>query len=65
VKLILILQVNIDGSFTTTYYFTKWIESIPTRNANTNVVIEFLEENILARFGCPRKIITDNAPAFK
>jgi hypothetical protein len=24
-----------------------------------------LEENILARFGCPRKIVTDNAQAFK
>jgi transposase InsO family protein len=29
------------------------------------VVINFLEENILARFGCPRKIITDNAQDFK
>jgi transposase InsO family protein len=24
-----------------------------------------LDENILARFGCPRKIVTDNAQAFK
>jgi transposase InsO family protein len=24
-----------------------------------------LEENILSRFGCPRKIVTDNAQAFK
>jgi hypothetical protein len=29
------------------------------------VVIYFLEENILSRFGCPRKIVTDNALAFK
>ena len=29
------------------------------------VVINFLEENILSRFGCPRKIVTDNAQAFK
>jgi hypothetical protein len=28
-------------------------------------VINVLEENILARFGCPRKIVTDNAQAFK
>jgi transposase InsO family protein len=28
-------------------------------------VINFLEENILARFYCPRKIVTDNAHAFK
>jgi hypothetical protein len=29
------------------------------------VVINFLEENILSRFGCPRKIVTDNAQDFK
>jgi transposase InsO family protein len=29
------------------------------------VVIDFLEENILSRFGCPRNIVTDNAQAFK
>jgi hypothetical protein len=28
-------------------------------------LIKFLEENILARFGFPRKIITHNAQAFK
>jgi hypothetical protein len=29
------------------------------------VVINFLQENILARFGCPIKIITNKAQAFK
>jgi hypothetical protein len=41
---------------TTTDYFTKWVESIPTRNATDSVVISFLKENILSRFGYPRKI---------
>jgi hypothetical protein len=50
---------------TATDYFTKWVEAIPTRNATDAVVISFLEENILSRFGCPRKIVTDNAQAFK
>ena len=27
--------------------------------------MDFLEENILARFGCPKRIVTDNAAAFK
>jgi transposase InsO family protein len=40
-------------------------KSIPTRVATDSVIIKFLEENILARFGCPRKIITENAHAFK
>jgi hypothetical protein len=50
---------------TATYYFTKWVEAIPTKRATDSVVIEFLEDNILSRFGCPRKIVTDNTQAFK
>jgi transposase InsO family protein len=46
-------------------YFTKWVEAIPTQNATDSVVIKFLEENILLRFGCPRKIVMDNAQVFK
>eukprot|EP00253_Pinus_taeda_P028217 PITA_28217 len=48
-----------------TDYFTKWIEAIPTRQATDAVIISFLENNILSRFGCPNKLITDNAAAFK
>jgi len=50
---------------TATDYFTKWIEAIPCRQSNDSVIIGFLETNILSRFGCPEKIITDNAVAFK
>ena len=45
-------------------YFTKWVEAIPTRKATHNVVVGFLLPNILSKFGCPRKIIIDNAKAF-
>ena len=41
------------------------MEAIPTRKVNDSVEIDFLEESILSRFGCPRKIVTDNAQAFK
>jgi hypothetical protein len=47
-----------------TNYFTKWIEAIPTRKANHIVIINFLQENIFSRFGCPKRIVTDNAIAF-
>ena len=50
---------------TATNYFTKWVEAIPTRKADDNVIIRFIEDNILSRFGCPKNIITDNAAAFK
>jgi hypothetical protein len=50
---------------TATDYFTKWIEAVPTRQAIDTVIIQFLENNILSRFGCPTRIITDNATTFK
>jgi len=50
---------------TTIDYFTKWIEAIPTRQATYDIVIRFLEENILSRFGCLTKIIKDNTTTFK
>jgi len=46
-------------------YFTKWIEAIPTRKADHNVVMKFLTEHIFTRFGCPHKLVTDNATAFR
>jgi hypothetical protein len=49
---------------TATDYFTKWIEAIPTRSASHKVIIGFLED-IIARFGCPNRIITENATSFK
>jgi len=50
---------------TATDYFTKWIEAIPCSQANDSTIMQFLESNILSRFSCPEKIITDNAAAFK
>jgi hypothetical protein len=50
---------------TVTDYFTKWIEAVPTRQATDTVIIQFLQNNILSRFGCPIKIITENATTFK
>eukprot|EP00253_Pinus_taeda_P007895 PITA_07895 len=50
---------------TATYYFMKWIEAIPTRQATDAVIISFLENNVLSHFGCPNKLISDNVEAFK
>lgn len=48
-----------------TDYIRKWIEEIPTRNATDAMIIKFLLENIFSRFGTPRKLVTNNAQAFK
>ena len=49
---------------TATDYFTKWVESIPTKKATEEVVMNFLEDQIITRFGIPSKITTDNAKDF-
>ena len=45
-------------------YFTKWVEAIPTKAATEKVVMDFLEDKIITRFGVPAKITTDNAKDF-
>jgi len=50
---------------TATDYFTKWIKEIPTRQATDAVITSFFENNLLSRFACPNKLITDNVAAFK
>ena len=50
---------------TAIYFFTKWVEAIPTRNVTDKVIINFIQENILSRFGCPKKLVTDNDQSFK
>jgi transposase InsO family protein len=49
---------------TATDYFTKWVEAIPTKSATDKVVMNFLEDKIITRFGVPARITTDNAKAF-
>jgi hypothetical protein len=49
---------------TATDYFTKWIEAAPTRSTSHKVIISFLED-IIARFGYPSRIVTDNAASFR
>lgn len=50
---------------TTTDYFTKRVEVVPARNVTNKMVIKFMEENILSKSSCPRKIVTDNSQVFK
>jgi hypothetical protein len=49
---------------TATNYFTKWIEYIPTRSASHKVIISFLED-IMPIFGCPNRVVTNNAASFR
>ena len=43
---------------------SKWVEAIPAKNANEKVIMDFIENQIITRFGVPAKITTDNTKAF-
>ena len=45
-------------------YVSKWTEAIPTRTNDNKVIIKFLRENIISRFGASRAIISDNGSHF-
>lgn len=48
-----------------TDYFTKWIEAIPTKRATSKIVIDFLMDSIVTRFGTPAKLVMDNSMCFR
>jgi hypothetical protein len=48
----------------TTYYFTKWAEAIPLTHVNEKVVIQFIEQQLITRFGVPSTLVFDNATYF-
>jgi len=45
-------------------YVSKWAEAVSTRMNNNQVVIKFLRENIISRFGAPCAIIGNNGSYF-
>ena len=45
-------------------YVSKWIEAIPCKTNDHRLVLRFLKENIMSRFGTPRAIISDEGTHF-
>ena len=45
-------------------YVSKWVEAIPSRTNEAKVFVKFFRENIFARFGMPRAIISDQGTHF-
>jgi len=48
----------------TTNYFTKWEEVIPLTHVNEKVVIQFIEQQLITRFGMPFLLVFYNAASF-
>ena len=46
-------------------YFMKWVEAMPTYNADSIIVIQFLFNHIISRFGVPQAIVTDHGSHFR
>ncbi|PKI78853.1 hypothetical protein CRG98_000714 [Punica granatum] len=42
-------------------YFTKWIEAITLASVTAKAMARFLKRDVIARYGVPATIITDNA----
>jgi hypothetical protein len=49
---------------TSTDYFTKWVETIPLTHVNEKVVIQFIEQKLITRFGVTFVLIFDNETYF-
>jgi hypothetical protein len=47
-----------------TDYFTKWVEAIPLKKVTSEIMIEFVKEHIIYRFGIPQTITTDQGTQF-
>jgi hypothetical protein len=45
-------------------YVSKWVDAVACKTNDHKVVIQFLKDNIFARFGTPRAIISDGGKHF-
>ena len=63
-------EINLNSSklhkyiLTATDYYSKWTEAIPLKVINDTKVIQFLQWNIVTRFGVPNCLVFDNAKYF-
>lgn len=45
-------------------YFTRWAIAIPTQGATSEETCDALIHHVYSKFGAPKKLISDNGPAF-
>jgi hypothetical protein len=49
---------------TATYYLTKWDEVEPIRDCDAEITARFLFENMVTRFGYPKRLMSDQGTHF-
>ena len=47
------------------HYFTKWAEAMPTCKADGETTAFFVFNQIIARFGIPKEIVTEHGSHFQ
>ena len=47
-----------------TNYFSKWVEVVPLKEVNKENVVNFIQSNIIYRYGVQRYIIIENVKPF-
>ena len=45
-------------------YVSKWVEAITCPKNDANIVVGFIQRNVLSRYGAPRTIISDEGSHF-
>lgn len=45
-------------------YLTKWMEAIPLKNNKASTCAEAFVKEIIARYGCPLEVVSDNGHSF-
>ena len=47
-----------------TDHFTKWAEAFPIANHDAKTIADLLVKNVMCRFGCPKKLVSDQGKEF-
>jgi hypothetical protein len=47
-----------------TDYFTQWDKGVPLTQVNEKVLLQFLEQHLITRFGVPSITVFDNVACF-
>lgn len=60
------IQMSDDGRFilVITDYLTKWAEAFPIADHTAEIVAKILMEKVIAKYGAPRRILTDRGKEF-
>jgi hypothetical protein len=45
-------------------YLTKWVEAFPLKNNKASTCAEVFVQEIIARYGCPLEVVSDNGHSF-